>query len=119
LHIPYTLTTGTAMPSIMEGDQPMTRKLKNTKLDFNVVHDMAISFASARMNDYKYPDDIDRDELREFRYSNFLTDYAFVISQYQKAIECTPSDSSVPDGNALNISITLFDSILKLSSNSD
>lgn len=45
---------------------------KNPKIDFNIVHDIALAFASSRMNDYKYPDNIERNELREARYSNFF-----------------------------------------------
>lgn len=97
----------------------MSRKSQKANLDFNIVHDMAVAFASARMIDYKYPNNMNRDELRESRYSNFLADYAYVITQYQKAVENPSSDSTTPTENSLNISVTLFDSILKLNANSD
>ena len=95
----------------------MLKNPPNPKLNFNIVHDMAIAFASARMADYKYPDDIGSDELRDHRYANFLTDYAYVISQYQKAIGAPQTTD--PKEKALNISVTFFDSILKISADSD
>lgn len=96
----------------------MSKKFKETKPDFSIVHDIAVAFASARIIDYKYPDDIDSNDLRQYRYANFLTDYAYVISQYQKAIE-NPTSDLASDRNTLNISVTLFDSILKLNSDLD
>ncbi len=97
----------------------MFKNSKEPKLNFHIVHDMAVAFASARMSDHKYPDNINEDELRECRYSNFLTDYAYVISQYQKAIDTPTTSSSDSKENSLNISVTIFDSLLKLSTNSD
>lgn len=96
----------------------MSKKSQEPKPNFRIAHEMAIAFASARMIDHKYPDDIERDELLQARYSNFLTDYAYVIGQYQTALENLSSDST-SNGNTLNISVTLFDSILKLSSDSN
>lgn len=96
----------------------MFKNSKDAKLNFSLVHDMAISFASARMLDYKYPENISTNELRESRYSNFLTDYAYVISQYQKAVE-KMSSSSDSSESSLNISVTLFGSIIKLNGNSN
>ena len=91
----------------------MFKNSKDAKLNFSLVHDMAISFASARMLDYKYPENISTNELRDF-----LTDYAYVISQYQKAVE-KMSSSSDSSESSLNISVTLFDSIIKLNGNSN
>lgn len=97
----------------------MLKNSKDTKLNFNLVHDMAVSFASARMSDYKYPENIGINELRECRYSNFLTDYAYVISQYQKAVEKMSSSPSDSAESSLSISVALFDSIIKLNGNSN
>lgn len=96
----------------------MRKKNKTSKLDFNIVHDLAIAFAASRVKDYEYPDTLQRNELRQARYSNFLTDYAYVINQYEKACKISTS-SSEPDEKTLNISITLFESLLKFNSNSD
>lgn len=96
----------------------MIKKSNKPKLNFNIVHDMALAFASARMNDYKYPSNMNSNELRKSRYSNFLVDYAYVIDQYKKTLDETPSNPNANNEKPFNISVTLFDSIVKLS-NSD
>lgn len=97
----------------------MFKKSKKDKLDFNIVHDIATSFAAARMSSHEYDNITNNDELREIQYSNFLLDYAYVIGQYHKALGLPPIDSHTPDKDPLTISITLIDSIFKLNASLD
>lgn len=97
----------------------MIKKTDKPKLNFNIVHDMAVAFASGRMSDYKYQHGMNPSELREARYSNFLTDYAYVISQYQKAVSSHSENPTPSSEKPLNVSITLFDSLIKLESDSN
>lgn len=90
------------------------RKSKLERITIDMIHRMGIAFASSRMQDYKYPEDIKSSELREMRYANFLTDYSYIITRYQQA--ATSKSSSIPAsvGESLNVSLTLFDSIIKI-----
>ncbi|MGC4020397.1 MAG: hypothetical protein QM793_15035 [Muricomes sp.] len=89
-------------------------KSKRIKLEVENIHRMGIAFASARMQDHKYPADIESDELIDMRYSNFLTDYAYIIAKYQKASQNDSSNISKSIGKSLNVSLTLFDSLFKI-----